>query len=93
MTHSWVEVGGFWIVVLGMLGSLMGILLLSLPEKSANSITNWIEKRLRIPWYLQILVWVGSIILDLIGMHMMCVGGQGRYPGYPMDIIIAWWNG
>lgn len=93
---NWVEVCGFWIEIVGVVMIAFGVICemtsIELPGGENHSwLLDWVERRLRIPWLLQILITtvLGPIAM-MVGVHMNCVGGGGRYPGYPLDVIIRW---
>jgi hypothetical protein len=91
-TANWTEIWGFWLLVFGSLGTCAGLWLHS-KENLGNAVINWVEKRFRIHWFIQILiVAAGCPLLVLIGFGIHCVGNGGRpWPGYPLDAILSWW--
>lgn len=77
------EVMGFWIAFIGC------TLLLYSTVQHENHV-QWIEKYLRIPWYVQITAPVVAIIIVIIGWQMWCLGSAGHYPKYPLNKLCEW---
>ncbi len=71
------EVAGFWIGFAGWL-----LLLVSSSHR--------IEKY--VPGYVQVILPAFAVLLMMIGGHLWCLGNQGRYPGYPLDLLMEWFG-
>lgn len=76
---------GFWIMFCASFVLLCSAFL-------GESTMQWIEKKMRIPWYIQIMTPAVGIIMTFIGWQIWAMGNQGRYPGYPLDVIIQWFQ-
>lgn len=87
MQHSWTEIIGFWIVMMGVVGLLVSMRALGASDKAREKVFSRCE-RWGIPPLVLILMTPASILSSLIGFHLMLIGGGGRYPGYPIDIIL-----
>lgn len=87
--HSPCEICGFWMTFCGWASLLVQCLCLIGPEHWHERLTAWMERRLRISWYAQIALSMIGLLLLAIGMHLLCLGGRGRYPGYPLDLFLA----
>lgn len=74
------EAVGFWILFTSL------ALLLCIALASENILG--LERR--IPFCIQFFGAPIAAMIMFIGWHIMNLGNQGRYPGYPLDIIIEW---
>lgn len=79
------EVLGFWVL-------MSGWVLLILSSTCSGKWVSQIEKNLGVPWYVQIFFPALSVIMMMAGWHIWCLGNRGRYPGYPLDVIIEWFR-
>lgn len=88
--HSSCETCGFWLGLAGWL--ILGVTCVCMmgPARWASGLTNFLERRLGIPWYVQMCIPAIGLLMLAVGMHMTFLGGKGRYPGYPLDVILAW---
>ncbi len=94
-----VEVTGFAVMVVGMGLTVVGLLTCCTAKElpcggSESAIFDWIESRLKVHWVIQILLTaVCGPLLMMIGGGVYCIGNGGRYPGFPLDVILRWFNG
>ena len=79
------EMIGFWIAFCGQMMLLLSIF-------SSDKMVQWVEQKLRVPWYVQIFTPAVGVLMAMAGWHAWCIGNQGRYPGYPLDVIIEWFQ-
>lgn len=76
---------GFW-----MMGA--GLLLIVISWVASEKTIDWVEKKCTTPWYVQICTPIAGVLLLFAGWPLWCLGNRGRYPGYPLDLLIEWFR-
>lgn len=84
------EIWGFWLMLSGWIVAAAIAVVMVFRDGVQERVCGWIERRLGIPWYVQILLAGLALLLIPAGFHLQCLGGKGRYPGYPADILLHW---
>jgi hypothetical protein len=81
-----VEAFGFWVAAIGWLLTILALT----DEGWISRKAERLSEKLGLPWM------ATSICLLLVGIAMMatgwamvCIHGQGRFPGYPLDILVG----
>lgn len=86
--HSACEICGFWMAFAGWLTTVLTLIILGTGGTLSERLQRWIDVRLGIPWYIPLAVACLGFLLVPVGWHLMCIGGHGRYPGYPLDLLL-----
>jgi hypothetical protein len=84
------EIWGFWLMFSGLIAAVAVTVFMACGDSVQDQVFGWIELRLGIPWYTQVLLWGLTLLLIPAGFHLQCIGGKGRYPGYPADVLLQW---
>jgi hypothetical protein len=86
--HHWCEVLGFWLEIGGMTICLIMLLIIHRHGRER-------ESRTEMKTWQIILIFLMPAIAGLslcIGFHLMCIGGHGQYPPYPLDVFLELWK-
>ena len=88
------EVCGFWLAAIGWLGFAAVLYLMTLNEAAAEAVMKAVERWTGVQWYMQLVgLPIVCYLLLFVGLHMHCLGNCGRWPGYPLNVLLSWWNG